>query len=293
MSALMTVPFHGVQLYLVEHEGQPFVPMRPMVEGMGIDWSYQSRKLNASKHRYGVAVIATPSAGGVQESICIPLRKLPGWLGTLEPGRVKSLEARKRIEEFQDECDDALWQYWNDGHAINPRLQQVAANDQVIPVERRLPVAADNFDAAKRIAESLGLEGNHAILSANNMVRSAIGVDVMEIAGVKRLINESQEMNFTPTELGAKFGMSAVSMNKLLADCGLQHQVIYKPGKKRWEVTSDGKLFAVITDTGKKHSDGKPIQQILWKESVQEMLARLADQLRSGLPAVIAGGVTR
>ncbi|EIM14220.1 KilA-N domain-containing protein [Pseudomonas chlororaphis] len=172
-------------------------------------------------------------------------------------------------------------------------FESVAANDAVIPQERRLPVAADNFDAAKRIAESLGLEGNQAILSANNMVRSAIGVDVMEMAGVKRLVNESQELNYTPTELGAKFGMTAVSMNKLLADCGLQHQVLYKPGKKRWEVTPDGKLFAVITDTGKKHSDGKPVQQILWKESVQEMLARLADQLRSGLPAVIAGGVSR
>ncbi|MDU9393211.1 phage antirepressor N-terminal domain-containing protein [Pseudomonas sp. zfem002] len=132
MSALMTVPFHGVQLYLVEHQGQPYVPMRPMVEGMGIDWSYQSRKLNASKRRYGVAVIATPSAGGEQESVCIPLRKLPGWLGTLEPARVKNPEARKKIEEFQDECDDALWQYWNDGHAVNPRSQQPAANDSAI-----------------------------------------------------------------------------------------------------------------------------------------------------------------
>lgn len=153
--------------------------------------------------------------------------------------------------------------------------------------------AAGSLDAAKRIAECFGLEGNQALLSANSMVKSAIGVDLMEMAGVKRLVNESQEMNFTPTELGVKFGMSAVSMNKLLAECGLQHQVIYKPGKKRWEVTPDGKLFAVITDTGKKHSDGKPVQQILWKESVQEMLARLADQLRSGLPAVIAGGVRR
>ncbi|WP_372438280.1 KilA-N domain-containing protein [Pseudomonas chlororaphis subsp. aureofaciens] len=172
-------------------------------------------------------------------------------------------------------------------------FDSAAANDEVIPQERRLPVAADNFDAAKRIAESLGLEGNQAILSANNMVRSAIGVDVMEMAGVKRLINESQELNYTPTELGAKFGMTAVSMNKLLADCGLQHQVLYKPGKKRWEVTPDGKLFAVITDTGKTHSDGKPVQQILWRESVQEMLARLADQLRSDLPSVVAGGVRR
>nr|DAF79083.1 MAG TPA: KilA-N domain [Caudoviricetes sp.] len=168
-----------------------------------------------------------------------------------------------------------------------------AANDHVIPQEKRLPIAADNLDAAKRIAESFGLEGNQALLCANSMVKSAIGVDLMEMAGVKRLVNESQELNFTPTELGAKFGMTAVSMNKLLAECGLQHQVIYKPGKKRWEVTPDGKLFAIITDTGKKHSDGKPVQQILWKESVQEMLARLAEKLRSGLPSVIAGGVSR
>ena len=172
-------------------------------------------------------------------------------------------------------------------------FDSVAANDHVIPVDRKLMVAADNLDAAKRIAESFGLEGNQALLSANNMVRSAIGVDLMEMAGVKRLENESQEMNYTPTQLGAKFGMSAASMNKLLADCGLQQSVQYKPGKKRWEVMPDGKLFAVITDTGKKHSDGVPIQQIVWKESVLELLARLADQLRSGLPVVVAGGVRR
>lgn len=170
---------------------------------------------------------------------------------------------------------------------------QMPANDASIPIERQLLVAADNLDAAKRIAESFGLEGNQALLSANNMVRSAIGVDLMEMAGVKRLENESQEMNCTPTQLGAKFGMSAASMNKLLADCGLQQSVQYKPGKKRWEVLPDGKLFAVITDTGKKHSDGVPIQQIVWKESVLELLARLADQLRSGLPVVVAGGVRR
>ncbi|RAU43422.1 MULTISPECIES: KilA-N domain-containing protein [unclassified Pseudomonas] len=169
-------------------------------------------------------------------------------------------------------------------------FDSVAANDQHIPQEKRLPVAADNLDAARRIAELFGLEGNQALLSANSMVKSAIGVDLMEMAGVKRLVNESQELNFTPTELGAKFGMSAVGMNKLLADCGLQRQVICKPGKKRWEVTPDGKLFAVITDTGKKHSDGKPVQQVLWKESVQEMLKRLADKLRAESTSVVIGG---
>lgn len=172
-------------------------------------------------------------------------------------------------------------------------FDSAAANDAIIPPERCLTVAADNFDAAKRIAESFGLKGNQAILSANSMVRAAIGVDLMEMAGVKRLVNEAQELNYTPTELGAKFGMSAASMNKLLAQCGLQHHVAYKPGKKRWEVTPAGKEFALITDTSKKHRDGKPVQQILWKESVAGPLKRLAEKLQAEMPEVVARGLTR
>lgn len=172
-------------------------------------------------------------------------------------------------------------------------VSQSAVNDPVISAERRLPVAADSFDAAKRLAIGMGLEGNQAILIANKMVKSAIGVDVMEMAGVQRLVNEAQELNYTPTELGAKFGMSAASMNKLLAQCGLQHHVTYKPGKKRWEVTPEGKEFAVITDTAKKHSDGKPVQQILWKESVAKPLKRLAEKLQAEMPEVVAHGLSR
>lgn len=171
-------------------------------------------------------------------------------------------------------------------------FDSATANDAVIPQKKRLPVAADNLEAAKRIAESFGLEGNQALLSANSMVRSAIGIDLMEMAGVKRLVNEAQELNYTPTELGAKFGMSAASMNKLLAQCELQHHVTYKPGKKRWEVTPEGKEYAVITDIGKKHSDGKPVQQILWKESVVKTLKRLAEKLQIELPEVVTYGLS-
>lgn len=159
-----------------------------------------------------------------------------------------------------------------------------AANDPIIPVERRLPVAADNFEAAKRLSESLGLAGNQATLSANRMVKETLGIDVLELAGIQRLTNEAQELNYTPTELGAKFSMNARDMNKLLEQCGLQRHFEYAKGKKRWELLPDGKPFAVIVDTPKKHSDGKPVQQILWKESVLEMLKRLAEKLRADLP---------
>lgn len=167
------------------------------------------------------------------------------------------------------------------------------ANDSQIPHERRLPVAADCLDAAKRIAESFGLQGNQALLSANSMVKTAIGLDLMEMTGLKGLINEDQELNYTPSELGGKFGMSAISMNKLLAQCGLQHHVNYKAGKKRWEVTPEGKRYAVVTDTSKRHSDGKPIQQILWKESVAHPLRDLAEKLKAELSGVVGHGLTQ
>lgn len=170
-------------------------------------------------------------------------------------------------------------------------IQASAANDATLPVERLLPAAADSFDAAKRIAEGLGLEGNQAVLSANRMVKGAIGVDVMQLAGVTHLINEAQELAYTATELGAKFDMSAVSMNKLLAECGLQRNFQYRPGKKRWEVTPDGKPFAVIVDTGKQHSDGAPVQQIRWKESVLDELHKLAQRLQAALPKSASGKI--
>lgn len=151
--------------------------------------------------------------------------------------------------------------------AVNP-----PAND---PAPQRLSVVAEDFDAAKRIACALGLEGNQVLLSAGRMVRETTGVDVLELAGVRRLINEAQEHNHTPTELGVKLGLSAARTNKLLAEHGLQRHVEYAAGKKRWELLPAGQPFAVLTDTAKRHSDGAPVLQILWKESV---LAELEHQ---------------
>lgn len=39
------IPFRSAKLLLVERDGQPFVPMKPVVEGMGLDWKTQYRKL--------------------------------------------------------------------------------------------------------------------------------------------------------------------------------------------------------------------------------------------------------
>lgn len=120
----ITVPFHSAELYLVEHDGQPYTPMKPIVENMGLAWQAQLAKLNSNAKRWGITKIVIPTLGDLQEMVCLPLRKLFGWLMTISPNKVKP-ELRDTVIMYQNECDDVLWDYWTKGQAINPRTTKV------------------------------------------------------------------------------------------------------------------------------------------------------------------------
>ncbi len=53
------VPFHGQTLYLINHNDEPYTPMRPIVEGMGLDWKSQHRKLAEAAERWSVVIMTT------------------------------------------------------------------------------------------------------------------------------------------------------------------------------------------------------------------------------------------
>ena len=59
-----TVFFHNTQLSIVEYNNQPYVPMKLVVEGMGLDWKSQHRKLS-SNPRWGMVKMTIPSSGGI------------------------------------------------------------------------------------------------------------------------------------------------------------------------------------------------------------------------------------
>lgn len=147
-SCTISVPFHGVDLYVVNHNGEPYTPMRPIIEGMGMDWASQFTKL---KQRFskGVVEITIPTAGGMQKMICLALRKLAAWLNTISPNKVRT-EIRDRVIQYQEECDDVLYEYWTKGQVSNPRKptspsgritaeQQVAIKELVISRGQALP----------------------------------------------------------------------------------------------------------------------------------------------------------
>ncbi|MBG6029162.1 phage antirepressor N-terminal domain-containing protein [Proteus mirabilis] len=109
----INVPFHGNNLCVVNYNGEPYVPMKPIVEGMGLTWQSQFEKL---KQRFskGITEIVIPSKGGEQSMLCLALRKLAGWLHTISPNKVKP-EIRDKVIKYQEECDDVLYEYWTTG----------------------------------------------------------------------------------------------------------------------------------------------------------------------------------
>ncbi|RUT26839.1 hypothetical protein C0V97_03940 [Asaia sp. W19] len=113
-NALTTIDFHGAKLVAIagDRPENTLVAMKPIVESMGLDWSFQRKKLNAhpvlSK---GVAVTAIPSDGGEQDGTCLSLDLLNFWLATIHPDRLKD-EVRTTVIRYQSECARVLFNHF-------------------------------------------------------------------------------------------------------------------------------------------------------------------------------------
>lgn len=150
------VPFHGAELYVVEHIGQPYTPMKQIVEGMGLDWASQFTKLKQRFASWIVEItIQLPGDSQRRAALCMPVKKLPGWLHSINVGKVRA-ELRDTVAAYQAECDDVLWQYWNDGVAANPRMAfsvnsgDVLSGDQQETLRLMVKTLVDRLPKAKQ-----------------------------------------------------------------------------------------------------------------------------------------------
>lgn len=187
MADLLPVVFHGDTLYLVEIEGEPFTPARPICEAIGVSWSGQHSKLTSAAHRWGCADICIPTLGGEQQTLCIPVRKLSGWLANISAAKVKP-EIREKLIAYQDECDDALWRYWTEGHASRPGTP-VQGNLALLPPLARprganlAKIGPYGWDGERVAAARLQLETASGILAGVEFARDdAMVLDLLTAA---------------------------------------------------------------------------------------------------------------
>lgn len=137
-----------------------------------------------------------------------------------------------------------------------------------------LNFTANQFKGAKRLARELGLKGNQLLLSARMAVKNKHNEDVFELLNVKHLLNESQIRQCTPSDLGLRINLSGKAFNKLLAEQGFQEETRDHKNRLVWKHTAKGEPYAVLADTNKKHSDGTPVLQLMWLESIMEAITK-------------------
>lgn len=160
----MAVQFHGQPIITAMVSGIAYVAMRPIVENIGIDWAGQTVKLKKQKEKFGCCDISTPSKGGIQQMLCIPLRKLNGWLFSINPEKVRA-DIRDKLIQYQEECFAVLYEYWNKGAAVNPRKAKTT-------VDERTPLR----DAVNMLVGKKGLRYDDAY----NMVHQRFSIDSID-----------------------------------------------------------------------------------------------------------------
>lgn len=104
------ITINNVDIVSTKVDGQTLVPIRPICDALGVDYSGQLQKLkNDDELAPTVGLSPTVGADGKdREMVCLPLEFVFGWLFTINPANVKE-EAREAVKQYRRECYHALF----------------------------------------------------------------------------------------------------------------------------------------------------------------------------------------
>ena len=112
-----TLSFHGSDLITLKVEDVIYTAVKPIVEAMGLDWGGQQQKLSKSGDKFNCRDISMVAKDGkIRQMLCMPLKKLNGWLFSINPEKVRA-DLREKVIQYQEECFEALYNYWHFGKA--------------------------------------------------------------------------------------------------------------------------------------------------------------------------------
>jgi hypothetical protein len=151
-----TVLFYEDEITAVRMAGgEVLIPLRPIVEGLGLDWAAQTRRINRDpvlSEVKGVAVTATP--GGNQEMLCLPLDYISGFLFGVNANRVKQ-ELRDRVILYQKNCYKVLAEAFTEGRlTADPSFDELLAGDSPAAIAYRMATALQVMARQQLILES-------------------------------------------------------------------------------------------------------------------------------------------
>ncbi|AWY20096.1 phage antirepressor N-terminal domain-containing protein [Moraxella bovis] len=155
---IATVKFYDDVLITIEQDNIQYVAIRPIVENMGLEWSTQKQKLDRNPKFNCVHMNTVAKDGKIREVLCMPIKKLNGWLFSINPEKVRA-DIRHIVEQYQEECFTVLHDYWHKGVAVNPRSNKTDRTDLRNAVSTLIGKTNLGFDEAyKMVYQYMGVE---------------------------------------------------------------------------------------------------------------------------------------
>lgn len=153
---IITIDFHGDTLLAFERKDQGFfVAVAPICRTLGIDPKRQRDRIQRDPIlREGGAMMALPSGRGDQETLCLRIDLVNGWLLTIEVGRVRQ-DKRPLVIAYQRECHRVLFEHFY-GLAMRHRSSDYRLEQRMEKLDRQSArLATTAMNAACRVIDTI------------------------------------------------------------------------------------------------------------------------------------------
>jgi len=109
------IKFHHSEILTAKENGKVYVALKPIVDGMGLEWARQSDKVKSDDRFNYRLMYMVAKDGKTREMGSLRLDQLAGFLYSINPNKVKA-ELKDKIIAFQKETFNVINDYWNKGY---------------------------------------------------------------------------------------------------------------------------------------------------------------------------------
>ena len=170
--AQRTIDFYGDPItVVVMPDDEVYVPIRPIAEFLGLDWSSQLQRIRRDDvlTNRTITLLVTTTDESRRDMVCLPLDLLPGWLFGISASRVRG-ELAPKLNRYREECFRVLWRSFQAETlaAIGTRERQSSPSsglihiremglaiaqmaEQQLALEQRVTTHAERLDKAAQV----------------------------------------------------------------------------------------------------------------------------------------------
>lgn len=255
---LTSIDFHGQTLLATIQDNVVYTALKPICENIGLSWNAQFERIKRDEVlAEGVRMIRTPTKGGFQEVVCLPLTLLNGWLFGVDTNRVKA-QIKDKLITYKKECYQALFDYWNNGVAVNPRATKddrkplVQAVNMLVTetgaiysnvwkmIHQRFDVSCVDELTGEQVHQAVeyvhGLVLQHGRKPVDNaMLYDVLANSAVHLRGYVRLIKQMKGIMFFDGEMGRNVHDFVVNNVRDIAQLAHDMKLTNKYGKPMFE----------------------------------------------------------